>query len=227
MAAADQAYAFVKERILDGRFAGGRLLTEGDVGAEVGVSRTPVREAFLRLESERLLELYPKRGAIVVEVSAEEVEHVMETRLLVESFAVAKIVEGDVELDEDPEASIARQERLGRYGDWRRFVEEDRRFHRMFVAAAGNPFLLRLHDSLRDRQTRMNLAALARDEDRQRQVLAEHRAIAEAVAARELDAALETVKRHLGTTRELLREGAPDPVGAESGQGRRPDGRPR
>jgi DNA-binding GntR family transcriptional regulator len=226
MAAADRAYEFVKERILDGRFAGGRLLTEGDVGADVGLSRTPVREAFLRLESEHLLELYPKRGAIVVGVSAEEVEHVMETRLLVERFAVARIIEADLELDEDPEACIARQERYGRDGDWHGFVEEDRRFHRIFVAAAGNPFILRLHDSLRDRQTRMNLAALARDEDRQRQVLAEHRAIAEAVAARELDAALETVKRHLGTTRELLREGAPDPVGPESGRGRRPDARP-
>ena len=90
MSATEQAYAYAKERILDGRFAGGELISEGDVATGVGLSRTPVREAFLRLESEGLLRLYPKRGALVVPVSAAEVHAVMETRLLVERFAVEK-----------------------------------------------------------------------------------------------------------------------------------------
>jgi DNA-binding GntR family transcriptional regulator len=83
MTATERAYAFAKQRILDGRFAGGELISEGDVAAGVNLSRTPVREAFLRLESEGLLKLFPKRGALVVPVSAAEVEHVMETRLVV------------------------------------------------------------------------------------------------------------------------------------------------
>jgi DNA-binding GntR family transcriptional regulator len=170
------------------------------------VSRTPVREAFLRLESEGLLRLYPKRGALVVAVSPTEVEMVMETRLLVERFAIGKIIETEAELGASPAEVIARQERLGARGDPTGFVEADREFHRIFVAAAGNPILLALHDSLRDRQTRMNLAALARSDDRQRQVLMEHRAIAEAVAARDLDAALAMVDQHLGVTRALLRD---------------------
>jgi DNA-binding GntR family transcriptional regulator len=206
MTAAEKAYVFTKERILDGRFGGGLLITEGDVGADVGVSRTPVREAFLRLESEGLLRLYPKRGALVVAVSPTEVEMVMETRLLVERFAIGKIIETEAELGASPAEVIARQERLGARSDSTGFVEADREFHRIFVAAAGNPILLALHDSLRDRQTRMNLAALARSDDRQRQVLMEHRAIAEAVAARDLDAALAMVDQHLGVTRALLRD---------------------
>jgi DNA-binding GntR family transcriptional regulator len=214
MTAAERAYAYAKERILDGRFAGGLLITEGDIGADVGVSRTPVREAFLRLESEGLLELYPKRGALVVAVSPDEVESVMETRLLVERFAIRKIIETEAALDGSPAEVIGRQEELGGRDDWTGFVEADRQFHRIFVAAAGNPILLALHDSLRDRQTRMNLAALARSGDRQRQVLTEHRAIAEAVDARELEPALAMVDQHLGATLAILRTVTARPVEA-------------
>src|SRR5215213_815260 len=93
MSAADRAYGYTKERILDGEYAQGRLIGEGEVSDAVGVSRTPVREAFLRLEAEGMLRLYPKRGALVVPISAREVEDVMETRALVERFAVAKAIE--------------------------------------------------------------------------------------------------------------------------------------
>lgn len=207
MTAAERAYAYAKERILDGRLPGGTLITEGDVGADVGVSRTPVREAFLRLESEGLLALYPKRGAIVVAVSAAEVESVMETRLLVERFAIRKIIDDELGLGAAPAEVIARQEELATRENWQEFVEADREFHRIFVAAAGNPILLQLHDSLRDRQTRMNLAALVRTTGRDRQVLAEHRVWADAVDDRDLDAALSMVDEHLGATLALLRNG--------------------
>jgi DNA-binding GntR family transcriptional regulator len=207
MTAAERAYTYAKGRILDGRLPGGTLITEGDVGADVGVSRTPVREAFLRLESEGLLTLYPKRGAIVVAVSAAEVESVMETRLLVERFAIHKIIEDELGLGAAPADVIARQEELAARENWREFVEADREFHRIFVAAADNPILLQLHDSLRDRQTRMNLAALVRNTGRDRQVLAEHRRWADAVDDRDLDGALDMVDEHLGATLALLRNG--------------------
>lgn len=205
MTATDRAYAFAKQRILDGRFAGGELISEGDVAAGVQLSRTPVREAFLRLEAEGLLRLYPKRGALVVAVSLDEVEHVMETRLLVERFSVAKIVRSGIDLGDAPQALIAEQAEHAERDDPPAFVEADRRFHRTYVAAAGNPFLLQLHDSLRDRQARMGLAALARDAQRVRQILDEHRAIAAAVAAGDADAAREILDRHLQATFALLR----------------------
>jgi DNA-binding GntR family transcriptional regulator len=66
--ATDRAYAYTKARVLDSTFAGGELLTEGEVAEALRMSRTPVREAFLRLEGEGLLRLYPKRGALVVPV---------------------------------------------------------------------------------------------------------------------------------------------------------------
>jgi DNA-binding GntR family transcriptional regulator len=208
MNASERAYSFAKERILDGRYAGGDLISEGDIASGVGLSRTPVREAFLRLESEGLLRLYPKRGALVVPVSVAEVESVMETRLLVERFAVEKVIRQGVDLSGALEAAIDQQEAMAGAGNERAFVEADREFHRLVVAAAGNEILLSLHDSLRSRQSRMGLAALARDEDRTRQILQEHRALAAAVSARDEEQARAVVAGHLQGTLGLLRGAA-------------------
>jgi DNA-binding GntR family transcriptional regulator len=209
MTASDRAYDFAKERILDGRFAGGELISEGDVAVGVGLSRTPVREAFLRLESEGLLRLYPKRGALVVPVSVAEVESVIETRLLVERFAIEKVIRHGVELGTILDAAIREQEALAAQEREREFVEADREFHRLVVAAAENDILLQLHDSLRDRQSRMGLAALARDEDRTGQILQEHRELAAAVTARDEELARSIVDRHLRGTLTLLLGGSP------------------
>lgn len=209
MTATDRAYAYAKERILDGRLPGGELISEGEVASGVGVSRTPVREAFLRLESEGLLRLYPKRGALVVPVSAAEVESVMETRLLLERFAIEKVVRSGVELGKAPAKAMTRQEGLAARGNLPAFVEADREFHRVFVVAAHNPILLGLHDSLRSRQSRMGLAALARDPDRTETILDEHRALTAAVAARDEDAARRILDDHLGATLLLLQAGSP------------------
>ena len=61
--AADRVYAHVKQGVLERTYEGGTLLTEGELAEAVGVSRTPVREALLRLEAEGLIKLYPKKGA--------------------------------------------------------------------------------------------------------------------------------------------------------------------
>jgi DNA-binding GntR family transcriptional regulator len=199
-----RVYAHVKERLLDGRFPGGALLSENELAQRLGLSRTPVRQAFVQLEAEGLLELYPKRGALVVPVSVAEVESVMETRLLVERFAIEKVIDRGIDLGPDLELAIAHQEALTARGREREFVEADREFHRLVVAAAGNAILLQLHDSLRDRQSRMGLAALMRDENRMRQILEEHRTLVAAVTARDAELACSLVDRHLEGTLALL-----------------------
>jgi DNA-binding GntR family transcriptional regulator len=204
--ATDRAYAFTKDRILDGRLAGGELVSEGDVAAAVGVSRTPVREAFLKLEAEGLLRLYPKRGALVVPVSAAEVEQVIETRALVERFAVERIGRASPELATTLEATIEAQERAAAAGDAQAFVDADREFHRLLVTATRNDILVSLHDSLRDRQTRMGLAALSRDGARLQTIMTEHRALLGALRAGDPDAGA-ILARHLEATLALLRNG--------------------
>src|SRR6201992_2917075 len=91
-AAKDRAHDYVKRQVLTGGCPGGELISEGEVASALGMSRTPVREAFLRLEAEGLLRLYPQRGALVVPVSAEESRSVIEARMILEQFAVGKLV---------------------------------------------------------------------------------------------------------------------------------------
>src|SRR5437773_10917244 len=89
--AATRVYQHLKRAILEQLHPGGALLTEAEIADEVGVSRTPVREALLRLESEGLVALYPKRGALVLPVSAQEIDDVIEARTLVEVHAAGRV----------------------------------------------------------------------------------------------------------------------------------------
>jgi DNA-binding GntR family transcriptional regulator len=209
MTAKDRAYAFTKGRVLDSTFAGGELITEGEVADALGMSRTPVREAFLRLEGEGLLRLYPKRGALVVPVSVGEVEAVMETRMLVERFALDKVLArgpATAIADELSEA-IAEQERRAAAGDADGFVAVDREFHTTFVTAAGNPIVIGLYDSLRDRQQRMVITSLLIDAKRVASIIVEHRALTEAIREGELERAQSVLAAHLRGTLDLLRPG--------------------
>jgi DNA-binding GntR family transcriptional regulator len=173
----------VKEQILEGLYPGGEMLSEGAVAQELRMSRTPVREAFLLLEAEGLLRLYPKRGALVVPVSGEEINEVLETRLIIERHCAEQMARrGPGALVRELRALLSDQERHVSRGNRIGFVEADRLFHRAIVSATGNSILTRLHDSLRERQRRMGAAIVARDPSLQERYLAEHRAIAEALA---------------------------------------------
>jgi DNA-binding GntR family transcriptional regulator len=207
--ATDRAYAHTKALLLDGTYPGGTLITEGDVSAAVGVSRTPVREAFLRLQAEGLLRLYPKRGALVVPVSAREVDDVLETRALIERFAVEKVITSGMheQVGSQLGESLGRQRRLRKSPE--PFTAADRDFHGLLVAATGNQVLVDLYASLRDRQLRMGVTALARDPRRIERILDEHAALAAAVGAGDREAALDCVARHLHGTEEALHHRGP------------------
>src|ERR1700712_1087694 len=83
--AADRVYDHVRQGIMHRRYADNDLLAEGDIARETGLSRTPVREALLRLEAQGMIRLLPKRGALVLPVTAQEWQDVLATRRLVET----------------------------------------------------------------------------------------------------------------------------------------------
>ena len=79
--AASASDDWVRAKILEGTYAGGTLLSEGEVAEAVGTSRTPVREAFLQLAAQDMLVLYPKRGALVLSVNTPELRDVLTAEL--------------------------------------------------------------------------------------------------------------------------------------------------
>jgi DNA-binding GntR family transcriptional regulator len=204
--AAARVYSHVKERLLDGTFPGGSLLSENELSQRLGLSRTPVRQAFVQLEAEGLLELYPKRGALVVPVAASEIEDVFEARMLVEEHCARRAAAAGPALAAELRDAIAEQERALRDEAAAGFAEADRHFHRAIVAAAGNAILTRLYDALRDRQRRIAAAAVARGGAASAErFVAEHREIAAALERRDADAACRLVAEHLRFARDTAR----------------------
>ncbi|MEV4440282.1 GntR family transcriptional regulator [Streptomyces sp. NPDC049577] len=201
--AAERVYAHVKDAVLHRRYEGGTLLTEGGLAAAVGVSRTPVREALLRLEAEGLLKLYPKKGALVLAVSAQEIADVVETRLLVEKHAAGKAVPAPPGLLARLEELVDDMRRQAAAGDLAAVSVSDRAFHAEIVRSAGNEILARLYDQLRDRQLRMGVAVMHAHPDRIAKNIAEHTEILEALRSGDGAAAIEVVDRHVGWVRNL------------------------
>ncbi|MER7790367.1 GntR family transcriptional regulator [Streptomyces sp. NPDC097640] len=203
--AAERVYAHVKQAVLDRRYEGGTLLTEGDLAEAVGVSRTPVREALLRLEVEGLLKLYPKKGALVLPVSAQEIADVVETRLLVERHAVAKVVPAGQRLIARLEELLEEQKEHAAAGDLNAFAVADRCFHAEIVRAAGNGILAHLYDQLRDRQLRMGVATMHAEPGRIAKNITEHTEILTALRSGDATAAAGLVERHIGWVNNLAR----------------------
>ncbi|MGW7329885.1 GntR family transcriptional regulator [Streptomyces sp. NPDC054840] len=203
--AADRVYQHVKQGVLDRRYEGGTLLTEGELAAAVGVSRTPVREALLRLETEGLLKLYPKKGALVLQVSAQEIADVLETRMLVEEFTVRRAVPAPPGLLDRLAVLLDEQRRHADAGDLGAMMAADRGFHAEIVRSAGNQILCRLYDQLRDRQLRMGVALLHAHPERLDRTLVEHAEILDALRAGDADTAAAAVRGHIGRVEALVR----------------------
>jgi DNA-binding GntR family transcriptional regulator len=206
-AAKDRAHDYVKRQVLTRAFPGGELISEGEVAAALGMSRTPVREAFLRLEAEGLLRLYPQRGALVVPVSSEEARAVIEARLVLEQFAAAKVIArgpaARAAVFERLSTELQRQRDAAAKADWEEFSDADRAFHSVTLQESGNAIVAGFYSSLRDRQMRM-IRESVMHEERITTILDEHRVIAEAVRDGDLQRTEELLRTHLANTMRTL-----------------------
>jgi DNA-binding GntR family transcriptional regulator len=204
--ASDAVYAWTRSRILDQTYPGGAMISEGEVSRLVGVSRTPVREAFLRLAGEDMLRLFPKRGALVVPITHDEMLDVMEARLLIEPWAgnVAAGLAGSAELAGRLAQAVEHLMSSWADRDLVAYQENDRAFHQEIVGATGNHVVDVFYRSLRDRQIRMGAAALSAIEGRPGVIIEEHRTIATAIGNGNGPVAAEAIRVHIEGTRAAL-----------------------
>jgi DNA-binding GntR family transcriptional regulator len=202
-AAQDVVFAWLKKHVVSLPSTDGTFLTEAEVCRATGTSRTPVREALLRLEADGLLRIVPKKGAFVPPITELEVEAIMQARGLVEDFCVRRAVHAREFVAAELDRLLASQEKQQKSP--LEFIELDREFHRAIVRAAHNPVLADFYESLRDRQMRMGIHAIATSGQRTASVLIEHRAIAEGVRSGDADQAAASMALHLTRTLAVLR----------------------
>ncbi|MFR9802496.1 GntR family transcriptional regulator [Pseudonocardia sp. RS010] len=201
--AADRAYALTKELVLTGELPGGHLFSEGDIAARLGVSRTPVREAFLRLQAEDLLTLIPKRGAVVVPVPPGEADDVLDAREAVETAAVRRLLRRPDQVPAavaELRAALDVQRGHAERGDLPAFAEADEVFHRTLVAAGRNALTMRFYTTLADRQRRMSVHALGPVPEQLPVVLGQHEALIGIVETRDEAAFAPALRAHLDGT---------------------------
>ncbi|MCP2169496.1 GntR family transcriptional regulator [Goodfellowiella coeruleoviolacea] len=201
----DKAYEYLKDTLLADPSMRGRFISEQDVANRIGVSRTPIREALLLLAAEDLVQLVPKKGAYVAPMTGREIAELMDLRGMVERYAAERVLAAGQAPVEQMRQALDRQRELGGAAEARReFIDVDRVFHTHLVHAAGNGMMTRMYEGLRARQVRCGVIALDRAVDRQREVLGEHQAILDGLAAGDVAATTAAITEHLQATLAVL-----------------------
>lgn len=211
LSAAEMAYAHVRQTILGDPGNETRFLAEESVAGALGMSRTPVREAFRRLAADGLLTLIPRKGAVVMPMTDRQTREVIEVRSVVEAWSVERVLDDPAARDRlvvRLRENQARLESLGWDADPARFIECDRAFHREIVAASGNRVMLDLYERMRDQQLRLGVRAVAGHPERMEAVRREHGDIVEALAGGDPGLARAAVARHLDATVENVMTGS-------------------
>lgn len=180
--AAQRAYRTTKSAIINGELPGGALLSEVAVSADLGLSRTPVHEAFLRLEAEQLLDLQPRRGAVVRPMTPSEAADVLAMRHAVEAAAAAQVFSRgglDDMLRAELDDNLRRQREFAASEDVDGFVAVDDEFHLLTVRASRNPIAEHFYEHLRARQQRLRNLLLRIDPQNLRSSLDDHEQLAQ------------------------------------------------
>jgi DNA-binding GntR family transcriptional regulator len=200
--ARERVYAHVCEQILTGHFQGGSFIEEEQISSVMNVSRTPVREAFHRLEVEKFIDLLPRRGALVRQVTASELTEVYEARRVVEGYSIARICQEGLPVPAELATLLEKMRRL--HSNHYEHVLTDRMFHRTIVAASGNAILAEVYDSLRSRQLRVAMTALSLNPQRLRIIFSEHRQLLDALIAHDEVRARAVIDQHLRPVLEVV-----------------------
>jgi DNA-binding GntR family transcriptional regulator len=193
----DQVYAAIRERIYSGSLPRGSRVHQEDLAAELGVSRTPVREALRRLAAEGLVEMRTNRGARVCDIDHSGMRTAYEARLVLEPGAARLAAQRRLELPLQQMAAAIAKQRRSTHSVSASF-EANRAFHLALVACSGNEFLLRFAERLWI--ARIGAAIYERQLKAQKRLaldIAEHEQILAAVSAGEERRAESLARSHL------------------------------
>jgi DNA-binding GntR family transcriptional regulator len=136
----DTAYSELKRRIMDNAYPPNRRYLENELAAELGMSRTPVREALIRLEKDGLIELTPRHGMRVLPLSPEDMREIYEALTCLETAAAEMFAERkpDDKILRPMEKAVADMEAALDKHDLDSWAEADERFHRYLLEQCGN-----------------------------------------------------------------------------------------
>lgn len=199
-----QVYESLERAIVDCSFEPGAFLSDRHLAEQLGVSRTPVRDALRQLESTGLVERRGRVGWAVCGLDVKDVEEVFELRRLLEPAGLSYITRWD---DNRLGGVIAMFDEFSApmcTGDIARYLQVDDDFHRTIVAAADNGRLYSAYGVVCRQLDRFRHFTSYRYEGRVNQSLEEHRQICDALSSRDADAAARLLAAHISSAEEKL-----------------------
>ena len=203
---AEQVYSTLKAEIHDFRLVAGDRFSEAELGARLGVSRTPVREALFRLRNEGFLEVEAKLGWFVRPIDFAKLEELYDLRVVLELASVQRLC---ARTEEPPELEALKEIWLvpvaERLTDARQVGANDEEFHATLVRATGNAEMARVHWDVTERIRIVRHLDFTRP-DRIEATYAEHGKILRAVIQRKADQAQLLLKSHVDQSKAEVRK---------------------
>jgi len=201
---ADQAYYRIRELIVTLELPPGSLVNERELMEQLGLGRTPVREALRALARERLVDVYPRRGMFVSPVDVGDLAGLSEVRLTLESHAARLAAERATDAERTETDALLAELDVSAAHDERTLIDLDQRLHRHVYRCAHNPFLeatlneyymltLRIWFLVLDRVVRLGDA------------IQEHRELLEAIRDRDPERAEGVMRRHVEGFEQAIR----------------------
>jgi DNA-binding GntR family transcriptional regulator len=192
----------IREQILSGELPPGSRLVETEIAAELGVSRTPLREAFRELESEGLIVYTRHQGVQVASLQLKDMEEIYEIRRVLEGLAarLAATRRTDQDIEAMLNGPVKQMEKAHAHGRVRDIPRAHTEFNELLYRMAGND---RLHDILhnyRQYTERSQMASMTRP-GRAAEIIQEHREIAEAIQTKDPDRAQAAAEVHVANAR--------------------------
>lgn len=196
-----QVYSLLRDRIVGMSLLPGERLSEAEIARLLDVSRQPVREAFIKLSEDGLVDIRPQRGTFVCRISQDAVGEARFVREAIEADIVRHLAgQRDAALIARLHAELAEQEATSEE-DAAGFIRLDERFHQLLAEAAGNPFAWSVIRDIKLQMDRVRFLSMARFP--MRKLIGQHRAIVDAIEAADRDAAEAAMRAHL---REILQD---------------------
>lgn len=200
----DTVYESLRNAIFSGALPPGTKLSVPALAEKLKVSRSPVREAVVRLTQDRLAFEAPRRGAVVAQITADELAQLYDVREVLEGVATRLATEhANARLHQRLNRIVTRHEEAVAAGDLDEHTRLDMQFHQLVREASGNPYVVRMLDDI---QTQVRLAMVTTTVTGGPDLaVADHRAILEAITSGDAQKAENTAKQHVACLAAALR----------------------
>lgn len=203
----DSAYRALKQAIRESVFAPGYQASAGELALRLGVSRTPVHEAALRLQEEGLVRIVPKRGILICALATDDIREIYAVLIAIEASAAelaAQLPQPErLRLVDDLAEATDRMDSALAMGDLAGWGHGDEAYHRLLVEGCGNGRFARIIQTVNDQSHRARMLTL-RLRPQLPVSVAEHRETIEAIRHGRADAAREAARRHRVRARDEL-----------------------